>query len=285
MDTMWQRQYTGETKPIEKALATTYPELPYSLLRRLLRQKDVFVNGARRQNGVVTAGDTMNLYCLPSMIHLKCVYRSGDILVLYKPKGVASDGERSFATLVQFLYPSAQLLHRLDTNTDGLLLFALTQAAYDVLYEAMRAHRIVKTYRAKVWGRINGPMHLHGYLQKDAQNGVVRVLDAYTDGAFEVACDVMPVSVDAQTSVVDIVLKGGKTHQLRAQLAHCGHFIVGDGKYGMDSINRQLGYSRQQLTAYKMQFETIGGGLQLDGVCVAMPNEALDEMFALQTKY
>ena len=56
------------------------------------------------------------------------------------------------------------------------------------------------------------------------------------------------------SSLLEVEIETGKTHQIRAHLAHIGHPIIGDGKYGINSVNKQFGYKYQQLQAYKLQF-------------------------------
>ncbi len=271
------RRWEGEDKPIAKVLSALYPELAYSLLVKLLRQKDVFVNGQRQKEGsIVSRGSTLDLFCTPAMIHLKEIYADDNVLVLYKPKGVETDGDRSFAALAAFVYGSqTQVMHRLDTNTDGLVLFARNPAAYQALFAAMRDHRVIKYYRARVWGRVAEATRLVGYLQKNAEEGKVRVYDVPCEGGQRVCCDITPLAYDGRTTLLDVRLEGGKTHQLRAQLAHSGHFIVGDGKYGVDDVNRRLGYKRQQLTAYRLCFAMTEDALGIDNMVVTLPDELL----------
>ena len=271
------RVYGGEDKPIGKVLGQVYPELPYALLARLLRQKDVKVDGVRvKESHIVSRGSTLDLFCTPAMVRLVEVYRDDNVLVLYKPKGVESDGEHSFASLAAYVYgDEVRLMHRLDTNTDGLLLFAIGRRAYDLLYAAMREHRIVKYYRARVHGTWGEPTCLAGYLSKDADAGKVRIYDAPKEGAVDVRCWVTPVARGRDSTLVDVRLEGGKTHQLRAQLAHAGHFILGDGKYGVDAINAAMGYKRQQLTAYRLRFDMPGDPLGLNDKDIVLPERWL----------
>ena len=268
----FERLYCGRSADIAKALPEAYPELPYALLAKLLRKKDVFVNGKRTATGMIFPGDSLDLFCAPGMISLQVLYRSQEVLAVYKPKGVASDGEYSFASLVRYVYPEARLMHRLDTNTDGILLFARTEQAYAVLFEAMRTHEIIKFYRARVHGKwALGSYTLRGHLFKDSKLGKVKIYDTPVKGSVKVSCDVTVVGTEGNTSHVVVRLSGGKTHQLRAQLAHSGHFILGDGKYGDDRINKAMGFSKQLLTAYAIEFAFEKDVLGLNGVKILLP--------------
>ena len=248
------RIYRGEPKRLSKALALLYPDLSYRILEGLLDRRDVFVDGVRAEkNALIADGQSVSLYITPSLLRIRTIYQNENILLLYKPKGIESDGEMSFAGLARFCFGDVMLMHRLDTNTDGLLLFAKTQQAYDVLYRAMKEGRIIKYYRALVYGEMH-PCELQGYLFKDSKEGRVYIADEPSRGAVKVTCRVVNSLFQNGVSQIEIELHGGKTHQLRAQLAHSGHFILGDGKYGDDRINRTMGYKKQQLTAYRMVF-------------------------------
>jgi len=269
------RTYEGNTQPLGKAIMTLYPDLPYSLIKRLLKQKDVFVDGVRaKEDAPVAAGSTVNLYCQPNMIKIPVVYRDEDLLVLYKPRGIASDGQCSFETLSRYVFgDNLRLLHRLDTNTDGLLMFALNQRAYEILYQANAEHLITKYYNALVYGQVRGETVLDGYLMKDAEKGRVKIYHEPKVGAEYVKCLVTPDRCDDNVTTVIIKLKGGKTHQLRAQLADWGHFILGDGKYGDDRINREYGKDKQQLTAFKLALPVLEELPSLSGNVIALPAE------------
>lgn len=229
-----------------------------------MNRRDVFVEGVRADKGAEIAnGQSVSLYITPSLLRIRTIYQNEHILVLYKPKGIESDGEISFAGLARFCFGDVMLMHRLDTNTDGLLLFAKTQQAYDVLYRAMKEGNIIKYYRALVYGEMR-PCKLQGYLFKDSKEGRVYIADEPKRGAVAVSCLVVDSQYQNGVSQIEIQLHGGKTHQLRAQLAHAGHFILGDGKYGDDRVNRALGYKKQQLTAYRLVFCLPDNKLGLD---------------------
>lgn len=267
----FERHYQGNAFPLSKALEALYPELPFALLSKLIRQKDVFLNGTRVKDGVVRDGDTVNLYCTPGMIGLRVLYRSADVLALYKPKGVPSDGEYSFASLVRYVYPEALLMHRLDTNTDGVLLFARNQHAYGILYDGMKGHEITKYYRAFVYGKVTPRTQtIKGYLFKDAKAGKVFIYDAPRPGAVSVRCEVSVAGYDGACTHVEVEITGGKTHQIRALLAHSGHFILGDGKYGDDRINKQMGIKRLALTSYMVRFHFEKDVLRLNDVTISL---------------
>ena len=258
-DNYFSRSYRGEARRLVKALAELYPELSYDALMRLFRKKDISVNGkSAAPETIISKGDNVSLYLRPAEIKLKEIYSDGNILILYKNKGVVSEGEYSFEGLIKYKYGAdVRLTHRLDTNTDGLLIFAYGEAVYRAVYDAMRDKNIEKYYYARVHGRVaDKEKTLRGYLSKDSEKGVVRIYDRPTKGAEYVEMYFKTLSYSDGASLLDVKLLGGKTHQIRAQLAHYGHFILGDGKYGNDTINRRYRCKKQLLTAYKIVFNT-----------------------------
>ena len=257
---------------IAKAIGEVYPELPYNLLMKLLRKKDVFVNGARcNENAIVKTGDYVSLFLKPTAIPLKEIYCDENLLAVYKPKGVKSDGERSFSSLVSYVKEGATLLHRLDTNTDGILLFSLNPNAENILLSGMKNGEVVKEYRAVVYGETYFKnSKITNYLLKDAQKGKVKIYDHPYQGAEKVELTADTVKNNDGISTLKVVIHGGKTHQIRAQLAHLGHFILGDGKYGDDRVNKMLGYKSQELTAVKITFEFKNDVLRLNGVKIGL---------------
>lgn len=272
MSEYFKRTYDGNPKALAKAVADIYPELPYSLLMRLVDKRDVFLNGARAPKGAqVRSGDAVDLFCAPDLIRIRVVYRDQDLLVLYKPKGVASAGERSFESLARYVFGDVRLLHRLDTNTDGLLMFALNERAYEILYRLNAEHRITKYYLARVLGEVREETVLEGWLVKDESAGRVRILHQESADADRVKCVVTPLAYKDGLTTVTIALRGGKTHQLRAQLADWGHFILGDGKYGDDRVNRRYGKDKQQLTAYKLVFPSVRELPHLSEATIELP--------------
>ena len=97
---------------------------------------------------------------------------------------------------------------------------------------------------------------LKAYLFKDNKKSLVYISDIPKKGYLEIITKYKVLSVDKanNTSVLDIELITGRTHQIRAHLAHIGHPIIGDGKYGINEVNRKFKCKYQQLENYKMQF-------------------------------
>ncbi|MEG2454386.1 MAG: RNA pseudouridine synthase, partial [Clostridia bacterium] len=164
------------------------------------------------------------------------------------------EGEVSAESMLAETDKSLILCHRLDTNTDGLLMFAKNDKAFNEIQNGFKNKSIAKHYRARVYGKILNDCRLTDYLVKEVKGNRVMIFAEKVKGGVEVVTDCKVTGYDGETTLVDLVIFSGKMHQIRAQLAYHKHFILGDSKYGRDDINRKLGFKKQQLTANKLTF-------------------------------
>ena len=254
---MIERRYHGDEKQLKKVLPVLFPEVAYSEIRACLRRRDVKVDGVRTSSDEIVVPSGANIAIYPKTVkEIKIIYEDAEILVCYKPKGVASEGEVSFETSVRALRPEARLTHRLDTNTDGLILFAKTELAYREIFTAMKEGAILKEYVAEVYGHpvVTGSVTLDYYYRKDAEKGRAMISEHPKKGYLPVRISFSVLQEKESSTVLLVSLHKGKTHQIRAMLAHYGFFILGDGKYGNDGINRTLGVKKTLLTARSLRF-------------------------------
>ena len=252
------RQYHGEDKPLKKVLPSLFSEISYSELCATLRRKDVKIGGKRVADGslVVREGEEITIYPKKKK-QIVVVYEDDNILVVNKPKGIPSQGEVSFETSVKSeLGEELVLMHRLDTNTDGLLLFAKNSETERELYAAMKSGSIAKGYRAEVYGhpRVYEDTVLRYYYKKSEAEKRAYISESEKAGYLPVELTFRVTAEKERTALLYISLHKGKMHQIRAMLAYYGYFIVGDGKYGNDSINKELGVKRHLLTAVELSF-------------------------------
>ena len=149
----------------------------------------------------------------------------------------------------------AVLCHRLDTGTSGLVLLAKNNAAEAFLTEAIKKREIEKRYLCVTFGRPNPPAALlRDYLLKDAERGIVRITDTTAGGAKEVITGYETLAVSGRLALLEVELVTGRTHQIRAHLAHIGCPILGDSKYGNNAANRELRLKYQALCAWELKF-------------------------------
>jgi len=185
------------------------------------------------------------------------LYEDGRLLAVDKPAGM--EVESDLTELVQKRFPSARPCHRLDANTTGIVLFALTEKACADMYAAMEQRKIEKTYRCVVKGRpVPSQKLCRAWLIKDADAAKVRILDRPAEGAKEILTEYRVERTDRDTSVLSVRLITGRTHQIRAHLAHLGHPILGDDKYGDRAFNKEKGAKIQQLRAVSMKIDLPG---------------------------
>lgn len=255
---------------LDKYLMEQFPALGIGRLNKALRENKIKLNGKKQplstrvQNGDIVRlflnDDALEKRALPAAM---LVYEDDDILVVNKPAGVEVDGpaddtllKRVCATLAERGGPSqAVLCHRLDAGTSGLVLLARNAAAEQFLTEAIRQRQIQKRYLCVTFGRPQPPAALlHDYLSKDAERGVVRILSAPAPGAKEILTGYETLAVSGRLALLQVDLITGRTHQIRAHLAHIGCPILGDSKYGNNAANRELHFKYQALCAWELRF-------------------------------
>jgi 23S rRNA pseudouridine955/2504/2580 synthase len=178
-------------------------------------------------------------------LDLPIVFEDAALLVIDKPSGVAVHGGSgvSFGVIesMRAARPQAKVLelaHRLDRDTSGLLILAKKRGALVELHRMLREGEVRKVYLAVVKGAYQGAAEIKESLHK------------YVTGSGERRVAVHPQGLPARTrvkvlkkgdlSVLEVELLTGRTHQIRVHLAHAGHPIVGDDKYGDFGLNRKL---------------------------------------------
>lgn len=243
--------YEGAPRRLSRIISGKFPLFTYGRTIMMIEAGDVRVDGVRTRKDVrVETGSVLRIYA--GNLSLAELYADENLLAVYKPKGLPSQGEFSAESIVSAGNPGVILCHRLDTNTDGVLVFARNERAFAEIKRASRENRVEKTYEARVYGTIPEDAEYADGLTKDAEAGRVRITGKNEGTA--VRTRVRVLSRDGETTLIEAVIHRGKTHQIRAQLAAHGHFVLGDGKYGRDDINRRFGYKKQQLTAKKVAF-------------------------------
>lgn len=227
----------------------------------LLRNKDIKVNGKKTSvDMLLCEGDEVCYYLTAKQEEKSAytlVYEDENILIVDKESGVNS--EAVFAQLLRNAGGMCYFIHRLDRNTQGLMAFALNEKTERALLSAFKERRVEKRYHALCVGTFPQREEvLTAYLKKDAERAQVKVFDVPKNGAEQIVTEYRVLSVKDGFTKVEVTLHTGKTHQIRAHLAHIGCPILGDMKYGNTVINKAKKAARQCLVAKYLLFTADG---------------------------
>jgi 23S rRNA pseudouridine1911/1915/1917 synthase len=200
-------------------------------------------------------------------MEIKVLYEDNHLIAVYKPAGILVQGDKSgdvsmIEEVKMYIKQKYEkpgnvflgLVHRLDRNVDGVVLFAKTSKGASRISEQFRNHTVKKEYHAWVHGIVKEKSAtLVSFLKHDENQNFAEVFDKETGGADRAELSYEVIKIEGDFSLLKITLKTGRHHQIRAQLSHIGHSIVGDNKYG--SVVR-LPDQRIALTATSLSFET-----------------------------
>lgn len=264
-------------KKLNKIVLGKVKNINYAMFCKLLKKKDIKVNGKRVNKDIIVYENDEILLYLPKEleekendINLDIVYEDENILVINKPTNLEVTGENSLTSIIQEKYKEniykPMPCHRLDRNTTGLVLFAKNEESLEILLRKFKQHEIEKHYLAWVYGIPKyESKRLEAYLFKDNKKAQVYISDIPKKGYQKIITSykVLEKRKD-NTSILDVEIETGKTHQIRAHLSHIGNPIIGDGKYGKNSINKEFHRKNQMLCSYILKFNFLSENGILD---------------------
>lgn len=242
-----------QAEELSRYLKRAWPLLPGHVLREILKKRDVRVNGVKAGKGdAVRGGDILEIYAANRYFEegAALLFDDGRLLAAVKPQGLPSlpdqdgVGADTMELRLQRLHAGARLCHRLDAGTGGVMLAALCDETWEQAFAAFKEHQIRKRYRALLCRRPpKDELLLHAYLAKDARRASVRVADKPLPGAKEITTRLRLLGGEDGLWHAELEPVTGRTHQLRAHMAHIGCPILGDDKYGDREINRSRGFA------------------------------------------
>ena len=231
-------------------------------ISRAIQDKDVKINGKRvKTNVIVYENDVIEAYFNEQKQNIyDVIYRDDNILVVNKKKGIETvsfdENKQTLQTVVQKEFSTAKAVHRLDTNTLGLVAFALNNATERELLDAFKNGNVVKKYYAVVSTHdVKNEESFTDYFTK-TDDAIVKFGATENDG-IEANLSYRLIKRDNDLAQIEVDLHTGKTHQIRAQLAYHKIFILGDGKYGDKNLNRKYKKNTQELVSVYIRFENL----------------------------
>ena len=275
---------------LDKFLSKAVKGLPTSLMYKYIRTKKIKRNRARTEPSVMLCeGDEIQLFIREEFFaspeedtgalsrirpKIEAVYEDDNILLVHKRPGVLvhEDDEARDNTLIMHIKAylaekgeydpqkeqsfAPALCNRIDRNTGGIVIAAKNAAALRVMNQKIRDDEVGKFYYCIVHGRMPKRQDtLRAYLRKDTLHNQVEVTDAPLHGSKEIITKYRVIGERGGNSLLEIELVTGRTHQIRAHMAHIGHPLLGDGKYGVNRDDAKAGYKFQALYARKLVFQ------------------------------
>ena len=191
--------------------------------------------------GKVWNGFSNDLTALLAGVRL--VYIDENIIAVDKQAGLSvaiDDGENdTLEARLRAAFGEVYAVHRLDATTTGLVLFARNLKTRRELDALMRERSVRKVYHCIVKGCPKASSAvIEAYSVKDPASGYVSVYDSPIQGAKKIITSYRLLEYSDGMSLLEVELLTGRTHQIRAHLAHIGHPVLGDDKYGDRAFNR-----------------------------------------------
>lgn len=275
-------------KRLDKFILETIPGSPYSYIQKIIRLKKVKVNGRKSMPSYrLKKDDKVQIVALNQLEDKKLyndtnmktdftvIYEDDNILLVDKKPGILCDDEDDVkkVTLMKQInnyiksinsVNKAYLCNRIDYNTRGIVIIAKNIESKIILDEKIRLREIEKKYFCIVSGvmdPLNGVME--NQLFKDSKENRVFIENKKIKGSKSAITKYQTLAISGNLSLLECELITGRTHQIRSQLAYIKCPILGDSKYGLNSINKHYRENKQLLCSYKVKFAFKGSNNML----------------------
>lgn len=236
-------EFTIESqKKLSKAVIDELPFLSQFQIKKIIENKDIKVNSNRIKEDLdLKNGDQVVVYYKTSEQKewYTQIYLDNNVLIVNKRAGieVVSENDRDLISILKKNFSNIYPVHRIDRNTEGLVIFALNPMAEKELLQAFKTRKgIIKKYALLVHGRVDiSKIKRTVYLKKMTNLSKVWISEVKTTGFEPIITEFELIEYIGEDSLLSASLITGKTHQIRAHIAYFGYPIVGDNKYGKDN--------------------------------------------------